>query len=131
MDFKPYKTKIREAQLDVFGHVNNAVYLELFEEARWEFLEQRGYGLKRMQTTGHGVVVLKAELRFIRELHNRQEIEIDMRVTNVRRKLFTVEQSIRTLDGVECATACFLLGFWDMKQRKLMAANDEWLRALE
>ena len=32
-----YKVKIRESHLDTLGHVNNAVYLVLFEEARWAY----------------------------------------------------------------------------------------------
>lgn len=31
--------KVRGFHLDVYGHVNNARYLEFLEDARWEFLE--------------------------------------------------------------------------------------------
>ena len=37
-----YEVVIREHHLDVFGHVNHAVYLELFEEARWELVTANG-----------------------------------------------------------------------------------------
>ena len=40
-DQKPdfiYHTQIKEKDLDTLGHVNNAKYLELFEEARWDFI---------------------------------------------------------------------------------------------
>jgi thioesterase-3 len=33
------RIKIRGYHCDSYGHVNNARYLELLEEARWEFLE--------------------------------------------------------------------------------------------
>lgn len=33
--------KVRGYHLDVYGHVNNARYLEFLEEARWCFLEER------------------------------------------------------------------------------------------
>ena len=35
-----HEIKVRGFHTDMFGHVNNARYLEFFEEARWEFLEQ-------------------------------------------------------------------------------------------
>ena len=31
-----YPLLIKETYLDTFGHVNNATYLTLFEEARWD-----------------------------------------------------------------------------------------------
>lgn len=33
-----FSFKVRGNELDSFGHVNNAVYLNYFEEARWEML---------------------------------------------------------------------------------------------
>ena len=32
--------KVRGYHLDVYGHVNNARYLEFFEESSWDFLEK-------------------------------------------------------------------------------------------
>ena len=40
-----YELLIHEAHLDTFGHVNNAKYLEVLEEARWDFITRNGYGL--------------------------------------------------------------------------------------
>ena len=31
-----YKFSVRGYELDSYGHVNNAVYLNYFEQARWE-----------------------------------------------------------------------------------------------
>ena len=46
MNVFTYPVTIKEVYLDTFGHMNNAMYLTLFEEARWEFITQRGFGLK-------------------------------------------------------------------------------------
>ena len=35
-----HNIKVRGFHTDLYGHVNNARYLEFLEEARWEFLEQ-------------------------------------------------------------------------------------------
>ena len=35
-----YPVIIREQHLDSYGHVNNATYLQLAEEARWEMMHQ-------------------------------------------------------------------------------------------
>ena len=34
---------ISEAHLDSFGHLNNARYLELFEQARWDLITEGGF----------------------------------------------------------------------------------------
>ncbi len=53
-----YEVIIKEQHLDTFGHVNNAVYMQLFEEARWEFITENGYGLKEIQLLKKGPVIL-------------------------------------------------------------------------
>ncbi len=47
-------TVIREQHLDTFGHVNNARYLELFEQARWDFITDNGFGLEQVKASGTG-----------------------------------------------------------------------------
>ena len=39
-----YKILIREHHVDSYGHVNNATYLSLYEEARWEVITPEGFG---------------------------------------------------------------------------------------
>ena len=43
-----YPLIIKEMDLDTFGHVNNARYLTLFEDARWDLITKNGYGLKKI-----------------------------------------------------------------------------------
>jgi YbgC/YbaW family acyl-CoA thioester hydrolase len=35
-----YRLNVRGYELDSYGHVNNAVYLNYFEQARWEIIRQ-------------------------------------------------------------------------------------------
>ena len=44
-----WKFKVRETHLDTFGHMNHAKYLEIFEQARWELINEGGYGLKKIK----------------------------------------------------------------------------------
>lgn len=63
-----YPLIIKETCLDSFNHVNNAVYLTLFEEARWDLLTTNGYDLKKIKETGLGPVILEINLKFSKEL---------------------------------------------------------------
>jgi YbgC/YbaW family acyl-CoA thioester hydrolase len=125
-----YRTLIRERHLDSFGHVNNAQYLVLFEEARWEMITSRGYGMEQVRQQQIGTVVLECQVRFKRELRLREEICILTRVKEVSKKTLTLEQEIMNSEGQVSAEARFLLGCFDMKARKLISVTSDWLSAI-
>jgi YbgC/YbaW family acyl-CoA thioester hydrolase len=125
-----YRTLIRERHLDSFGHVNNAQYMILFEEARWEMITSRGYGLAQVQQQQVGTVVLECRIRFKRELHLREEVGIRTQVTEVSKKTLVLKQLIVREDGQIAAEASFLLGCFDIRARKLIAVTSDWLNAV-
>ena len=61
-----YPLLILERHLDTYGHVNNSTYLEIFEEARWDFIEKGGYGHRRIMELGQGPIVLEVNLKFMK-----------------------------------------------------------------
>lgn len=125
-----YEVLIREMHLDSFGHVNNAVYVQLYEEARWDFITKNGFGLDYIQKHQVGPVILDLNVRFKRELKNRELIRIISRTTElVSSKIMILQQQILKPDGKVASEATFTVGFFDMKERKLINANPEWLRA--
>ena len=63
-----YELTILEQHLDTFGHVNNAVYLTLYEEARWDFITKNNLGLKEILDKKIGPVLLDVQLTFKAEL---------------------------------------------------------------
>lgn len=126
-----YEILIKENHLDSFGHVNNAVYLQLFEEARWDFITKNGYGLEHIQTTQMGPVILDIKIRFKRELKNREKVKIRSQVINVlNSKMIILQQAILKEDGKTSSDATFTIGFFDMKERKLIDAHPDWLRSI-
>ena len=125
-----YSLLIREYHLDTFGHVNNATYLQIFEEARWEAITSRGFGLKHIQTSGRGPVILELNLRFLKELRLRQQIEICTQVEKIEGKVSHLKQWIVNPAGETATEARFLVGLFDLNQRKLIEPDEQWLRAL-
>jgi YbgC/YbaW family acyl-CoA thioester hydrolase len=125
-----YATLILERHLDTFGHVNNAQYLALFEEARWEMITSRGYGLKQVQENGIGTVVLECSVRFQRELRLREKIQIQTGVKTLRKKILTLRQQILIEDGKTAAEASFTMGCFNLRERKLVTPTAEWLFAV-
>ncbi|WPU66344.1 acyl-CoA thioesterase [Peredibacter starrii] len=125
-----YEVLIREFHLDSFGHVNNAAYVQLYEEARWDFITKNGFGLDYVQKHQIGPVILDLQVRFKRELKNRETIKILSRTLEiVSPKIMVLEQSMIKADGKVASEATFTVGFFDMKERKLISANEDWLKA--
>jgi acyl-CoA thioester hydrolase len=125
-----YKLRIVERHLDTFGHVNNATYLELFEEARWDWITQNGYGIDRVRTERKGPTILEINLVFKRELLNRQSIEIASWMESYPSRVGTCVQRILDDEGRLCCEARFVIGLFDLDARKLIRATPEWRRAL-
>lgn len=125
-----YELLIKEAHLDSFGHVNNAAYVMLYEEARWDFITKNGFGLDYIQANQVGPIILDLSVRFKRELKNREKIIIKSQAVEViSSKIVVLEQQMINSQGKVASEGRFTVGFFDMKERKLLDAKDEWLRA--
>lgn len=130
MNFKfDYRVQVKEFHLDTFGHVNNAMYLVLYEEARWDFITNNGFGLDRIKADKMGPVIIEAQVKFKRELINREWIHIQSRPGEVNGKLMEINQQIVRPDGKVASEAKFVVGFMDLKVRKLIVPPQDWLKA--
>jgi thioesterase-3 len=125
-----YELLIREQHLDTFGHVNNAKYLEILEEARWELVTRNGFGLAEVQRRKIGPTILEIRLRFQRELRNRQRIIIKTWMESYVGKIGTLGQQIVDEQGKVCAEATMVIGLFDVTARKLIPPTPEWLAAI-
>jgi len=71
-----YKTNVKGYELDSFGHVNNAVYINYTEQARWEILKNEGF-LNLFFDSEFLLVVAETYIRYKRELKLFDAIEIE------------------------------------------------------
>jgi thioesterase-3 len=124
-----YSTIIKESYLDSFWHMNNATYLELFEEARWDFVNKNNYGIPKIQETGLAPIILEIKLRFIKELCLREKITIESQVVFHKNKITKILQKM-IRDEEICCEAEFTMGLFDTHKRKLVLPTQEWLRAI-
>ena len=125
-----YPILIRESHLDTFGHVNNATYLQIYEEARWELATELGFGLEAVRATGVGMTVLETTVRFIRELRLRQEVQVTTLLSEVRGKVFILKQAMVDEEGRNASEADFTMALFDLKARKIIPPTPEWLGRL-
>jgi len=125
-----YPLLIREFHLDTFGHVNNAVYLQIFEEARWQFITEHGYGLKEIREALKGPVILEINLHFKHEMKLRDQVTIHSQMEKYEGKVGLIKQWITNQKGDICCEATFKMAFFDLKTRKIILPTPEWLKAV-
>lgn len=126
-----YPVLIKEFHLDSFGHMTNTAYVELYEEARWDFITKNGFGLETIKTSQVGPVILDLQLKFKRELKNRESIIIKSQTIEVlNSKMLILDQKMIRTDGKIASEALFTVGFLDLQLRKLVDTRPEWLRAV-
>lgn len=121
-----YRLQILEQHLDTFGHVNNATYLQLFEQARWDWITQNGYGIERVQAERKGPTILEINITFKRELRNRQTIEIVSWMESYPSRIGTCIQQMLDDEGKVCCEARFVIGLFDLVERKLIKPTPAW-----
>lgn len=122
---------VSETWLDSFGHVNNARYLEIFEQARWNWLNAFGLDIGHIRRTGIGPVILEVRLRFRKELLPRQPIRISSWSEPVQKKTFLIRQELHLLSDTKAepelaSELTVTAGLMDMHLRKLIEPPPEW-----
>ncbi|MGW3424570.1 acyl-CoA thioesterase [Streptomyces phaeochromogenes] len=121
---------VRGYETDVQGHVNQAVYVNYAEHARWSLLQAAGISQAGLAAKGVGPVSLEMTVRYRRELRAGDEVEVTCDFIWGEGKTFRVEQTIRKSDGTVAAEITGVGGLMDLKQRKLVADPRDYFRAL-
>jgi thioesterase-3 len=124
------KILISEAHLDSYGHLNNARYHELFEQARWDLITERGYGLETINRTKIGPVVLEVNVKFLRELAPREPIVIRSHLLSYEGKVGKLQQLMVKADGAVACESVYTFGLFDMGRRKLIEPTPAWAYAV-
>ena len=85
--------RVRGYHLDVYGHVNNARYLEFLEEARWCFFEERDI-IADITGTALAMVVVNININYRRAALIHEELDIKTQLARVGGKSFIIRQEI-------------------------------------
>lgn len=121
---------VRGYELDINGHLNQAVYLQYAEHARWELLKAAGIAGDKMVAAGIGPVVLEQTIKYQRELHLGDEVTVSCEFEFTGGKIFRMRQRIVKLDGTVSAEIDAVSGILDLAARKLVADPGAALRAV-
>ncbi|WP_405621033.1 acyl-CoA thioesterase [Streptomyces sp. NBC_00076] len=121
---------VRGYETDVQGHLNQSVYLNYAEHARWSLLKAAGISQSGLIGSGVGPVTLETTIRYRRELVAGDEAEVTCGFAWGEGKTFRIEQTIRKADGTVAAEITAVGGLMDLKERRLVADPREYFREL-
>lgn len=119
------RIKIRGYHLDLYGHVNNARYLEFLEEARWDMLESH-LDLGDWKKRGYAFVVVNININYRHAASLGDIIEIRSALSEIKTKSAKVHQVI-TLTGTNkpVADADITFVIVDINSNKVVPIEDD------
>ncbi|MFD4575248.1 acyl-CoA thioesterase [Streptomyces sp. NPDC058417] len=114
------RVTVRGYETDTQGHLNQAVYLNYAEHARWSLLQAAGITQAGLVAGGVGPVALETTVRYRRELLAGDEVDVTCVFEWGTGKTFRIEQVIRKADGTVAAEVSGVGGLLDLTARRLI-----------
>jgi len=103
-----FDLRVRFYELDPYGHVNHATYLQYFEAARVVWLDEIGWGLDRLLNEDTQLVVTSVAVKFTASALLNDELRIETGMVRSRR--VQAQWAQRALRGDELV-ACQRVNF--------------------
>lgn len=87
--------QIRFADMDNFGHVNNAIYLTYFEIARGRYWRD----VIKWDWKALGIIIARAEIDYVSQLTMHHKAKVYLRTSRVGNTSFDIEYAMVRIDG--------------------------------
>jgi len=126
------EVEVRYADIDTYGHVNNATYATYFEEARIDYLYDvidADEALLSGSESGTGIVIANLEVDFVQPVKINDSVAVAVRVPRLGQKSFPFEYEVRTEDGV-AATGETTVVTYDRDTESSRPIPEDWRDAI-
>lgn len=109
--------------IDALGHVNNAVYLSYFEQARigYSFQLMRKATLKDLT-----FILAEANVSYLRPVYFGDQLEVGVRVSEIGTKSFAMQYGARNGQGEIVARGRTVQVWFDYDTRRSVPVPDEF-----
>lgn len=120
-----YRPEIRFADIDVMGHVNNAVYLSYFEQARMNYFHNLLSG--EWDWKKDGILLARNEIDYQKPITLHDKIEIEVWCDEVGNKSFSMKYRFKNAKtGEVTTTGKSVLVSYNYLEQKSMIVPDKW-----
>jgi acyl-CoA thioester hydrolase len=124
----PYRVRI--ADINYGGHVSNAAVLSYFQDARIAYLANIGSFSELAVGEGCGLIMPEAQVRYLAEMFLGEELQIGVRVAEMRQSALVMAYRIVRGDKVTAEGTTALVVF-DYQLRKARRIPQELRQAIE
>ncbi|MER6953508.1 acyl-CoA thioesterase [Streptomyces sp. NPDC002623] len=124
------RVTVRGYETDVQGHLNQSVYINYAEHARWALLQAAGITQAGLIGKGVGPVALETNIQYKRELLAGDEVDVTCVFEWGSGKTFRIQQTIRRADGTVSAELTSVGGLLDLEKRRMVANPQGYFKEL-
>ena len=122
------RIQARFSDVDMMGHVNNAIYLNYFETARMHFLSNE-LGTK-WDWENKGIVLRKNEIEYLEPVFLTDMTDVEVRPETIGNTSFVLSYVLRVGDKIKCKGESLLVCF-DYTAKTSVQVYPEFRKAFE
>ena len=121
---------VRFRDLDLFGHVNNAVYLTYLEEARIAFMTHTG--IRNWQDRSRSTVVAHIDIDYRAPAKLGDTLRLHLAVSRIGNRSFTLRYDVTHAEtGTRIAEASSVQVCYDFEADQVITLPKAWLEPLK
>ncbi len=97
--------RVRWSEVDPYNHLNHALYLTFFEQARIDALASIGFSMGELEALGCQIVVTEVNVKFIKSAMGGDDVRIETEMLETRRvstswrqRMYRNEEMLATID---------------------------------
>lgn len=121
--------EVRSYELDIYNHVNNAVYINWLEHGRSKLLQDKGFNYTRIEESwGVRFMTVRTEIDYKQALYLGDRVEVSTQVDRVGNTSVTLAQVIRKLPETVAAAARVVIVYTDAKTGRPVPVPPEFVR---
>lgn len=122
--------KVRGYHADFYGHVNNARYLEFFEEDRWAHLESK-IDLQKWAAQGIIFLVVNINVNYRRAVPVGETLVVTTTLEKIGNRSVVLLQKILLKDSLEVAADALITFVITDKSGRAVSMDGEMLQEIE
>lgn len=122
-----YYPEVRFVDIDVMGHVNNAVYFNYFEQARMKFFEEMIQ--QEWDWNSAGIVLARNEIDYKRPITLNEKARIDVTCEKIGNTSLVFAYNVGVeKDGefIICSSGKSVIVCFDYKKQQVIAVPQVW-----
>ena len=114
-----YDIQTRFRDLDAFNHINNAVFLTYFEDARKSFFDRWSINLEE-----RSLIVASIKIDYVRQLQHPSKLTVGQKISRLGTKSFDI-LSILFCNEIQICTAITTIVCYNFSENKSVLLFDE------